>query len=207
VTDRQTDGRTDRQTELPWHIRAIAYMLSRVKTNLDLLEHEIVSGSGSSWTICKSAPRPRQITTPAPHHIALFYAEFTTALQMSQMYKHTAILWLSGFCPGQTGRASTKRNIHPLKPILLPPSIAIHDILPVQFTCMTVFLHNLCPSFLWSTSWSGTYISYSIHFFTKPLSSSHSTCPYHHNLFCCSTEIISSNLVSLSQLFTWNSIF
>jgi len=28
VTDRQTD----RQTELPWHIRAIAYMLSRVKT-------------------------------------------------------------------------------------------------------------------------------------------------------------------------------
>jgi len=30
VTDRQTDGRTDRQMELPWHIRAIA-MLSRVK--------------------------------------------------------------------------------------------------------------------------------------------------------------------------------
>ena len=31
VTDSQTDGRTDRQTELPWHIRAIACMLSRVK--------------------------------------------------------------------------------------------------------------------------------------------------------------------------------
>jgi len=27
---RVTDGRTDRQTELAWHIRAIAYMLSRV---------------------------------------------------------------------------------------------------------------------------------------------------------------------------------
>jgi len=26
-----TDGETDGQTELPWHIRAIAYMLSRVK--------------------------------------------------------------------------------------------------------------------------------------------------------------------------------
>jgi len=26
------------------------------KTNLDLLEQEIVSGSGISWTICKSAP-------------------------------------------------------------------------------------------------------------------------------------------------------
>jgi len=38
------------------------------KTNLDLLEQEIVSGSGISWTICKSAPRPRQITMPASHH-------------------------------------------------------------------------------------------------------------------------------------------
>jgi len=28
---RVMDGLTDRQTELPWHIRAIAYMLSRVK--------------------------------------------------------------------------------------------------------------------------------------------------------------------------------
>jgi len=33
-----------------------------------LLEQEIVSGSGISWAICKSAPHPRQITTPASHH-------------------------------------------------------------------------------------------------------------------------------------------
>ena len=32
------------------------------------LKQETVSGSGVSWTICKSAPRYRQITTPAPHH-------------------------------------------------------------------------------------------------------------------------------------------
>ena len=31
VTDTQTDGQTDRQTELVWHIRAIAYMLSCIK--------------------------------------------------------------------------------------------------------------------------------------------------------------------------------
>jgi len=30
------------------------------KTNLDLLEQEIVNGSGISQAICKSAPRPRQ---------------------------------------------------------------------------------------------------------------------------------------------------
>ena len=33
-----------------------------------LLSQETVSGSGISWSICKSAPRSRQITIPAPHH-------------------------------------------------------------------------------------------------------------------------------------------
>ena len=33
----------------------------------------------------------------------------------------------------------------------------------------------------------------SIHFFTQSLSSFHNTCPYHCNLFHCSTEIMSSN--------------
>ena len=38
------------------------------KTNLDLLEQEIVSGSGIYWAMCKSAPHPRHVTTPTPHH-------------------------------------------------------------------------------------------------------------------------------------------
>jgi len=42
------------------------------KTNLDLLEQETVSGSGTSWTICKSAPCPRQITILAPHHLVSY---------------------------------------------------------------------------------------------------------------------------------------
>jgi len=33
-----------------------------------LLKQEIVSGSGISSAVCKSAPRSRQITTPAPRH-------------------------------------------------------------------------------------------------------------------------------------------
>ena len=33
-----------------------------------LRKQETVSGSGISWAICKSAPRSRQITTPAPYH-------------------------------------------------------------------------------------------------------------------------------------------
>jgi len=39
---------------------------------------------------------------------------------------------------------------------LLPPSTTIHSIHPVQFTCLTIFLHNFCPSFIWSTFWSVT---------------------------------------------------
>ena len=38
----------------------------KVKPIWILLEQEIVSGSGISWAVCKSAPRSRQITTPAP---------------------------------------------------------------------------------------------------------------------------------------------
>ena len=34
--------------------------------------------------------------------------------------------------------------------------------------------------------------SYSIHFFTQSVSSFRNTCTHHHNLFCCSINIISS---------------
>jgi len=51
------------------------------KTNLDLLEQEIVSGSGISWTICTSAPRSRQITMPAPHHSVFYRPDALPAAQ------------------------------------------------------------------------------------------------------------------------------
>jgi len=40
------------------------------KTNLDLLEQEMVSGSGICWAICKSAPHPRQ---PRQHPTTQFF--------------------------------------------------------------------------------------------------------------------------------------
>jgi len=43
------------------------------------------------------------------------------------------------------------------------PYTTIHGILPIQSTCFTVFVHNLSPSFLWSTSWLGT-----LHFISSP---------------------------------------
>jgi len=41
-----TDGRTDGHTELAWHIRAIAYMLSRVKTEISLFTHIFTANGG-----------------------------------------------------------------------------------------------------------------------------------------------------------------
>jgi len=67
----------------------------------------------------------------------------------------------------------------------------IHGILPVQFTCLAVFFQNLSPSFLWSTFWPGT-LHFILHTFLHPITF-HSICPYHPNLFCCSTKIMSSN--------------
>ena len=39
----------------------------KVKPIWILLKQQTVSGTGISWAICKSAPRSRQITMPAPH--------------------------------------------------------------------------------------------------------------------------------------------
>jgi len=51
------------------------------KTNLDLLEQETVIDSGISWAICISAPRPRQITMPAPHHSVFYRPDALPAAQ------------------------------------------------------------------------------------------------------------------------------
>ena len=46
-----------------------------------LLMQETVSGSGTSWAICKSAPRSRQTTTPAPHHSVFYRPDALPAAQ------------------------------------------------------------------------------------------------------------------------------
>ena len=53
----------------------------KVKPVWILLKQETVSGSGISWAICKSAPRSRQITTPAPHHSVFYRPDALPAAQ------------------------------------------------------------------------------------------------------------------------------
>jgi len=51
------------------------------KTIWILLKQETVSGSGISWAICKSAPRSRQITMPAPHQSDFYRPDAFPATQ------------------------------------------------------------------------------------------------------------------------------
>ena len=53
----------------------------KVKPIWILWEQETVSGSGISWTICKSVPGPRQITTPAPYHSVVYRPDALPAAQ------------------------------------------------------------------------------------------------------------------------------
>ena len=59
------------------------------KTNLDLLEQEIVSGSGICWVICKSAPYPRQ---PCQHHTTQFFTGRMPFLPPNQRRQSTVTL-------------------------------------------------------------------------------------------------------------------
>jgi len=62
----------------------------KVKLIWILLKQETVSGSGISWAICKSAPRSRQITTPAPHHSVFYRPDALPAAQptASKHWRH-----------------------------------------------------------------------------------------------------------------------
>ena len=62
----------------------------KVKPIWILLKQQTVSGSGISWTICKSASRSRQRTTPAPHHSVFYRPDALPATQptASKYWRH-----------------------------------------------------------------------------------------------------------------------
>jgi len=67
-----------------------------------------VSGSGISWAICKSAPRSRQTTTPAPD-CSVFYRPDALPAALLTASKHWRQHWLQ----------ATRYNSLPLQLILL----------------------------------------------------------------------------------------
>jgi len=73
----------------------------------------------------------------------------------------------------------------------------MHDILLVQFTCLTVLFHTSLQVLFGLPPGLGPSTSETIQFFTES-SSFLNTCPYHRSLFCCNTNAMSS-IPSLSH--------
>jgi len=60
------------------------------KTNLDFTE---ARDSDISWAICKSAPRSRQTTTPAPHHSVFYRPDALPADQPTASKHWRTVVW------------------------------------------------------------------------------------------------------------------
>jgi len=60
-----------------------------------LLKQETVIGSSISWAICKSAPRSRQITMPAPHHSIFYRPDALPATQPTMEACRQTYTWIS----------------------------------------------------------------------------------------------------------------
>jgi len=122
-------------------------------TNLDLLEQEIVSGSGISCTICKPTHKPRQI--PSQHPTTQFLqaaCPFWRPTNSIKAHTHTHKMFYSSLDfiqdnPGQPVPEKTFTYSHLLWssiiPYLLPPSITIHGVSGWMF--LLVPAHPGCP--------------------------------------------------------------
>jgi len=113
---------------------------------------------------------------------------------------HTYYYYYNRFmvlCPGLPGWTSIRRN---------NPNSCIHSDHQPSFLRFLHLLWTLFNLRVWQSFCTTSlevlfslplglapFTSYSIHFFTQRLSSFHNICPYHWNLFCCSTEIMLSN--------------
>jgi len=88
---------------------------------------------------------------------SIYYCECYHYAIYTSAHTHTTILWLSGFCPGQPGWAGTRRNIHPLRPIVVISCLLSASSIycnpwhpPCSIDMPEVWFHNLSPRFLWS---------------------------------------------------------
>ena len=102
-----------------------------------LLKQETVSGSGISWTICKSASRSRQITMPVPHHSFFYRPDALPAVQPTASYIHTHTR-LTALCPGLPGWAGT-RKVKPIW-ILLEQEIESGSGSGISWSCASLHL-------------------------------------------------------------------
>jgi len=174
--------------------------ISLVLGALLIAEHSewLLHGSGSLQLVTLSLFYKRQsFELLFIFQISLYHSiALTVGLNYYNCYNHFTALGTVRDNPGEQVRS----NIHAFTPIVVinhplsasssfcdpwhpPCSIYMPDSLStISLQVFFGLLLGLAPS-----------TSYSIYFFTQSLSSFHNTCPFYGSLFCCSTEIMSSN--------------
>jgi len=134
-----------------------------------------------NWTICWSkAPFLTVSFTTTTTVLTAILSGTTWVSQYQKKHSPTHLFWSSS-------------NLYQLL-----PSTAIHSILLVQFTCLTVFLHNFSPSPLWSTSWS-----WALHLILHTYISS----PNQYLLFATHAHIIAACLAVVPRLSSVPSLY
>ena len=107
----------------------------KVKPIWILLKQETVSGSGISWSICKSAPHSRQITTPAPHH-SVFYRPDALPVGQPTVSEHWRQL---------IGQQKGKVKVPcPMRGIALSPFFRLWARRWINHWCMAIATSDLC---------------------------------------------------------------
>jgi len=120
----------------------------KVKPIWILPKQETVSGSSISWAICNSAPRSKQITTPAPRHSVFYRPDALPAAQptASKHWRNIMVrkLWYRYSC--HASHKSSKEPLNHLSATHMPTlklsqkqlhiSTDIHDF-PVLFLQIT----------------------------------------------------------------------
>ena len=190
--DWRTEGQTDRWMDtIPFHRPHSAYYMGSI------LRHHSDIWQPQNW---KNRNNNFQLM------INSYSAR--VQLQQSPRYKLTETHnRLTAVCPGLPGYSSTRRNTHPLMPILVighPLSVSSIYYDPWHLLCSVYVL----DSSLWQPVSRSSLVfllvlstSYSMHFFTQSSSSLRSTCPYQRSLFCCNTNaLLSIPSLSLSSL-------
>ena len=133
-----------------------------------LLEQETVSGSGISLAVYKSAPRSRQITTPAPHHC--FFTgrmPFLPPNQQRQSTEGTADAETKIYTQ-RTLRCAAKKTqfgatVDGLDPYLFASYFLVSLFLicgPSAFRCSMHLFVNMCSDLIACTC---TYIRHTVH--------------------------------------------
>jgi len=129
------------------------------------------------------------------------YTNLLTYFYTQQTSTHNNNNCFTALCPGLPGWAGTRKKNSPTHhPAHHPIFISFFYFYLLQSIASYLIKLRASQSFC-TTSFHVLFglplhlepsTSYSIHFFTQSVSSFLSTCPYHHNLFCCSINIISS---------------